>query len=33
AFTGCINRQKRATNQSRPNIVFILTDDQAWNVL
>jgi len=33
AFTGCINRQKKITDQSRPNIVFILIDDQAWNVL
>lgn len=33
AFTGCINRQKKITDQSKPNIVFILIDDQAWNVL
>jgi len=30
----CTNRQKtNMTDPSKPNIVFILTDDQAWNVL
>lgn len=33
-FSSCINGQKtNVTGQSKPNIVFILTDDQAWNVL
>jgi len=33
-FSGCINKQKTNTpDQSKPNMVFILTDDQAWNVL
>jgi len=33
-FCSCINGQKiNATDQARPDIVFILTDDQAWNVL
>ncbi len=30
----CISRQKKNnTDRSKPDIVFILTDDQAWNVL
>jgi N-acetylglucosamine-6-sulfatase len=30
----CINRQKtNVADLPKPNIVFILTDDQAWNVL
>jgi len=33
-FTSCINRQNASnTNTSKPDIVFILIDDQAWNVL
>ena len=33
-FSSCTNRQKsNNTNKSKPDIVFILTDDQAWNVL
>jgi hypothetical protein len=32
--TGCTNSEKtKIPDQSKPNIVFILTDDQAWNVL
>jgi len=33
-FSSCVNRQKATFSvQPKPNIVFILTDDQAWNVL
>ncbi len=32
-FSSCINRQAKTTDRSKPNIVFILIDDQAWNVL
>jgi len=33
-FCSCANNQKsEKSDQSKPNIVFILTDDQAWNVL
>ena len=31
-FSSCLNRPN-ATDQLKPNMVFILTDDQAWNVL
>ena len=31
---GCTNNKKTSVeNASKPNIVFILTDDQAWNLL
>jgi N-acetylglucosamine-6-sulfatase len=34
SMMGCLNRQKADVNiQTKPNIVFILTDDQAWNLL
>ncbi len=34
AFYGCTNKQKtNNADKSKPDIVFILTDDQAWNVL
>ena len=33
AFSGLSCAQKTENDQPRPNIVFILTDDQAWNVL
>lgn len=32
-FSGLSCRDKTNNSQSKPNIVFILTDDQAWNVL
>ncbi|MCP4313564.1 MAG: sulfatase [Bacteroidetes bacterium] len=33
-FTSCVSRQKKdSPGMSKPDIVFILTDDQAWNVL
>jgi N-acetylglucosamine-6-sulfatase len=33
-FTSCVTGKKtKSTVQPRPNIVFIMTDDQAWNVL
>jgi len=33
-LTGCSNSEKtKVSDQSQPNIVFIMTDDQAWNVL
>jgi N-acetylglucosamine-6-sulfatase len=33
-FSGCRNDEKsKETEQQKPNMVFILTDDQAWNVL
>jgi len=33
-FSSCTSSQKnKVPDQKRPNIVFIMTDDQAWNVL
>jgi len=33
-FSGCVNSRKtNNTDKSKPDIIFILTDDQAWNVL
>jgi N-acetylglucosamine-6-sulfatase len=32
-FPSCTNRKVKTTDQSKPNIVFVLIDDQAWNVL
>lgn len=32
-LTGCITGSKKASSDSRPNIIFILTDDQRWDAL
>ncbi|KPL09697.1 MAG: hypothetical protein AMS26_22540 [Bacteroides sp. SM23_62] len=32
-LSGCNNRQKTINEKSKPDILFILIDDQAWNVL
>ena len=33
SFSGCNSSRKGGASDQKPNIVFILTDDQAWNVL
>ncbi len=33
-FSSCSKSQKtNVSDQQKPNIVFIMTDDQAWNLL